>query len=99
MNKKELIRYIAHTANLNKQQAQGALAAFWQAISETLQNGKIVKLVGKGKFGVKSISGRTITHLHTRQTVIIPARTRIYFKASKKFKVMITKQLSENKNV
>lgn len=50
MNKAELITSMAEKSNLTKKDAELALKAFIESVSETLENGDKVQLVGFGTF-------------------------------------------------
>ena len=58
MNKADLVAAIAAEAGLTKVQAQGALEATVKAISEALQKGESVQLVGFGTFSVVEKAAR-----------------------------------------
>ena len=54
MNKMELISAIAEKAELSKKDAEKALTAVVESISEALQTGDKVQLIGFGSFEVKN---------------------------------------------
>ncbi|CAM4034241.1 MULTISPECIES: HU family DNA-binding protein [Vibrio] len=59
MNKTQLIEKIADNADLSKASAGRALDAVVETISETLQSGDQVALVGFGTFSVRTRAART----------------------------------------
>jgi len=50
MTKAELVEAMANRAGLNKAQAKGALDAFISSVSDSLRDGKEVRVVGFGSF-------------------------------------------------
>lgn len=83
MNKKQLVDYIAETAGLEKKQAAAALDATLRGITSALaQNGKVA-LVGFGTFSTSYRNERTGKNPQTGETMIIPAKIVVKFKAGK----------------
>lgn len=83
MNKSELIAEIAETADLSKADAGRALDATIKAITETLQQGESVSLVGFGTFSVKHRAERKGRNPKTREEITIKAANVPGFKAGK----------------
>lgn len=83
MNKSELIAEIAETADLSKADAGRALDATIKAITETLQKGESVSLVGFGTFSVKHRAERKGRNPKTREEITIKAANVPGFKAGK----------------
>ena len=54
MNKTELIAAVAEKAELSKKDAEAAITATIDAITDSLKNGEKVQLVGFGSFEVKA---------------------------------------------
>ena len=59
MNKTELIAVVAEKAELSKKDAEKAIKAFTDAVSEELVKGGKIQLVGFGTFDVKTRAART----------------------------------------
>ena len=59
MNKSELIAEVATKAEITKKDAEAAVTAVIDAITESLKKGDKVQLVGFGSFEVKSRAART----------------------------------------
>jgi len=53
MNKAELINAVAAKADVSKKDAEAVVAAMLDAVTDALQNGDKVQLVGFGSFEVK----------------------------------------------
>ncbi|MCQ2279369.1 MAG: HU family DNA-binding protein [Bacteroidales bacterium] len=81
MNKSELIDAIAAKAGLKKTDAKNALEAFMATTNETLKNGGKVALVGFGTFSVSERSARQGRNPKTGETMTIPAKKVVKFKA------------------
>mgnify|MGYP003494787570 CR=1 FL=1 len=83
MNKADLVAAIAAEAGLTKVQAQGALEATVKAISEALQKGESVQLVGFGTFSVVEKAARQGVNPATGAKIEIAAKKVAKFKAGK----------------
>lgn len=86
MNKTELVVAIAEKAGLSKKDAEKALAAFTEAVTETLKKGDKIALVGFGTFETRKRAAREGKNPQTGATVKIPATTVPAFKAGKALK-------------
>lgn len=86
MNKVELIAQIAEKSGLSKKDAEKALAATVDAITEAVSNGDKVQLVGFGSFEVKQREARVGRNPKTKEAIEIPATTIPVFKAGKALK-------------
>lgn len=86
MNKTELINAVAEKAELSKKDAEAAVTAAVDAITEALTQGEKVQLVGFGSFEVKARAERVGRNPKTKQTIQIPASKTPVFKAGKALK-------------
>ena len=86
MNKTELIATVAEKAELSKKDAEKAVAAVFDAITESLKAGDKVALVGFGTFDVKDRPERTGKNPRTGEPVAIAATRVPTFKAGKGLK-------------
>ncbi len=86
MNKMELISAIAEKAELSKKDAEKALAAVVESISEALQAGDKVQLIGFGSFEIKNREARIGRNPKTKEEIRIPASKTPVFKAGKALK-------------
>ncbi len=86
MNKTELIAEVALKAGLSKKDAEKALNATIDVITETLAGGDKVQLVGFGGFEVKSREARMGRNPKTKEAIEIPATKLPVFKAGKALK-------------
>ena len=86
MNKTEFIASVAEKAAISKKDAEKAVAAFIDTVTEELKNGGKVQMVGFGTFEVKDRPARTGRNPQTKETIQIPASKATAFKAGAGFK-------------
>ncbi len=86
MNKTELIAAIAEKSGISKKDADKALAAFIETVSEQLKAGEKIQLVGFGTFEVRERGERMGLNPRTKETIKIAASKAPVFKAGKSFK-------------
>ena len=86
MTKADLVNSIAEKAGLSKADAEKALKAFTDAVTEALKAGEKVSLVGFGTFSVGSRAARTGQNPQTGAKINIPAAKVPKFKAGKALK-------------
>ena len=86
MNKTELIAEVANKAGLSRKDAEKALGAVVETITEAVVKGDKVQLVGFGSFETKQSEARTGRNPKTKETIEIPATRVPVFKAGKALK-------------
>ena len=86
MTKADLVNSIAEKAGLNKAEAEKALKAFTDAVTDALKAGEKVSLVGFGTFSVGERAARTGQNPQTGAKINIPAAKVPKFKAGKALK-------------
>lgn len=86
MTKAELVNAISEKAGLTKGDAEGALKAFADAITDALKAGEKVALVGFGTFSVGERAARIGQNPQTGKKIEIPAARVPKFKAGKALK-------------
>lgn len=86
MNKTELIAEVAQRANLNKKEAEDAVTALLDTISDALAEEDRVQLVGFGSFEVKYRGERIGRNPRTKEEITIAASKIPSFKAGKALK-------------
>ena len=91
MKKTELIAAVAEKSELSKKDAEKALNAVLETISETLAAGDKVALVGFGTFETKTREARTGRNPRTGEEMEIAACTAPVFKAGKALKDAVAK--------
>ncbi|MDH3809027.1 MAG: HU family DNA-binding protein [Desulfuromonadales bacterium] len=86
MTKADLVNSIAEKAGLSKAEAEKALKAFTDAVTDALKAGEKVSLVGFGTFSVGDRAARTGQNPQTGAKIEIPAAKVPKFKAGKALK-------------
>ena len=86
MNKTELIAAMAEKTELTKKDAERALKAFVDVVTDELKQGEKVQLVGFGTFEVSERPERKGINPKTKATITIPASKAPKFKAGKALK-------------
>jgi len=86
MNKTELVAAMAEKSGLTKKDAEKALTAFAEAVTDALKESEKVQLVGFGTFEVKNRAARTGINPQTGESVEIKASKAPTFKAGKALK-------------
>ncbi len=91
MNKTELIAEIAGKSGLSKKDAEKALSAVVETVTEALAKDEKVTLVGFGSFEVKHREARIGRNPKTKESIEIPATKVPVFKAGKALKDSVAK--------
>jgi len=86
MNKTELVAAIAEKAGLTKKDAEAALKAFTDVVTEELKKGEKIQLVGFGTFEVSERAAREGRNPQTGKAMKIEASKAPKFKAGKALK-------------
>ena len=91
MNKTELIAALASKTGFAKKDAEKALNAFADVVTEALTAGEKVQVVGFGSFEVKERPARTARNPRTGEEIEIEASKAPVFKAGKALKDTVNK--------
>lgn len=86
MHKTELVDAVATAANLSKSEAQEAVNAIFDEITNALSRNDSVGLIGFGSFVRRERAARTGRSPATGETIQIPASTSVGFKPGKALK-------------
>ena len=89
MNRKELIDALADKTGFSKIDTERALSALLEVISDTLQKGDSISLVGFGSFEVRKRAARTGRNPKTGEELKIKASTVPAFKAGAALKAAV----------
>ena len=89
MNRTELVAAMAEKTQLSKKDADAALKAFIDVVSEELKKGEKIKLVGFGTFEVSERAAREGRNPQTGETMTISASKSPKFKAGKALKDLV----------
>lgn len=89
MNKTELVAAVAEQAEVSKKDAEKALKAFVDVVTDELKKGEKVQLVGFGTFEVSERAAREGRNPQTGETMTIAASKSPKFKAGKALKDLV----------
>jgi len=84
MNKFDFIELLAEKHNMSKAEADRVINTITEAITETLQSGNKVALAGFGTFTAVQRAARTGRNPATGESIQIPAKKAVKFKAGAK---------------
>ena len=91
MNKSELTAALVAKTGFAKKDAEKALNAVVDVITESLEKGEKVQIVGFGSFEVKERPARTARNPRTKETIELAASKAPVFKAGKALKETVNK--------
>ena len=91
MNKAELINAVAKAADLSRKDADKAVNAMVDVITEVLRSGDKVQIVGFGAFEAKERASRVARNPRTGEEIEIPASKSVSFKVGKALKDEVNK--------
>ncbi len=91
MNKTELVAAVAAKTELTKKDAEKAVSAVIETLTETLAAGQKVQLVGFGTFETREREARIAKNPRTGETVEVPASRIPAFKAGQALKTKVAK--------
>ena len=89
MNKAEFVAAMAEKAGLSKKDAEKAVKAFTEIVSEGLAKGEKIQLVGFGTFEVAERAAREGRNPRTGENMAIAASKTPKFKAGKALKDLV----------
>ena len=92
MNKSDLVVAISAKTGSTKKEAEVALNAFVEVVTEALEKGDKVQLVGFGSFEVRKRAARKGRNPQTKEEIKIPASKAPVFKAGKALKDLVNKK-------
>jgi DNA-binding protein HU-beta len=91
MTKNDLISAIAEKGGYSKKEAEQALAAVTETITEALVKGEKVSIVGFGAFEVRDRAAKDSINPATKKPIHVPAKKVPAFKAGKALKEAVDK--------
>ena len=91
MNKTELIAEVAKKAGLTKVQAEAAVNAVVDSMTDALANGDKIQLFGFGTFEVKDLKARVGINPRTKEKMTCPPSKAPGFKPGKTLKEAVNK--------
>ncbi|HNY00040.1 MAG TPA: HU family DNA-binding protein [Oscillospiraceae bacterium] len=91
MNKAELIAAVAQKTGLSRKNSEKAVCAVFDTITENLERGEKVQIVGFGAFEVKQRAAHIGRNPRTKEEVRVPESRVPGFKAGKGLKEVVAK--------
>lgn len=88
MNKAQLVELVAQNT-CTKKEALTAVEAIWNGIKNSLKKKEDVTISGFGTFRVKTTKARTGRNPKTGETIQIPSKKKVAFRASKDLKEVL----------
>ena len=92
MNKADLVAAVAAKTGDTKKNAEAAVNAFVDVVTESLKKGDKVQLVGFGSFEVRKRAARKGRNPQTKEEIKIPASKAPVFRAGKQLKELVNKK-------
>ncbi len=89
MHKTDLIEKIAESTESSKASVGKVVNALFETVSQSLQKGESVTILGFGVFNVTKLKARKGRDLQTGKEIKIPARKAPKFKASANLKELV----------
>ncbi|MFN4227305.1 MAG: HU family DNA-binding protein [Candidatus Ratteibacteria bacterium] len=86
MIKRDIIEKISESTGLNKTIVKIVIEEFLNLMKETFKNEERVELRGFGVFYFKKMKEKKARNPKTNEEIIVPERTKIFFKPSKVIK-------------
>ena len=91
MTKSELINVVASKTDTTKNNAEAAVNAMVEAITNALASGEKVSIVGFGTFEVRDRKEKQVINPQTKEKMIAPASKAPAFKAGQALKSAVNK--------
>lgn len=89
MNKTDLIKNVSESAELTKKDAEKAIKAVFEEISNALADGEKVQIIGFGTFEVRQRKAREGRNPRNNEPIQIEASKTPAFKAGKQLKDLV----------
>ncbi len=86
MNKQELVKHLAETADVSRAKAESLLNALVETITTVVASGNDISISDLGKFSAKEHAARIGRNPATGESIDIPAKTSPKFSPAKAFK-------------
>ena len=96
LTKADMVEQLTIRLRLTRQQARKLVDGFFEEISQSLADGKEVKLSGFGNFELKDKKSRPGRNPKTGESIPIEARRVVTFKAGQKLRGWVDSQNNQN---
>ncbi|MFZ6687530.1 HU family DNA-binding protein [Undibacterium sp. SXout11W] len=89
MNKAELVKHLAESANVTKAQAEAVLIALVLTVKDAVRAGNEIAITDLGKFSATERAARTGRNPQSGKEIEIPAKRAPKFSPAKSFKDLV----------
>lgn len=89
MNKKEMVESVASEMGVTKKEAALSVETVFGIMSDTLNKGEKVSMVGFGSFEVVKRNQRNCRNLQTGENMVVPAKMAPRFRPAKGLKMSV----------
>lgn len=89
MNKAELVKHLAESADVTKAQAESVLNTLVATVKDTVAAGNEITITDLGKFSATERAARTGRNPKTGEDIEIPAKRAPKFSPAKSFKDLV----------
>lgn len=96
LTKADMVDQLTIRLRLTRQQARKLVDGFFEEISQSLADGKEVKLSGFGNFELKDKKSRPGRNPKTGESIPVEARRVVTFKAGQKLRGWVNSQNNQN---
>ena len=96
LTKADMVEQLTIRLRLTRQQARKLVDGFFEEISQSLADGKEVKLSGFGNFELKDKKSRPGRNPKTGESIPVEARRVVTFKAGQKLRCWVNSQNNQN---
>ncbi len=86
MNKSELVKAISEKSGGTVKDTEKFLNAFVETVTESMEKGDDVALVGFGTFSIAERAARTARNFRTKEIIDVPASKTVKFRIGKSLK-------------
>lgn len=94
LTKADMVDVLALRLRITRQDARQIVDGFFEQISQSLAQGKEVKLSGFGNFELKDKKSRPGRNPKTGESIPVEARRVVTFKAGQKFRARVEQKLA-----
>lgn len=95
LTKSDMIEHLMNELSLTRQESKCLVENFFEELSESLIDGKEIKLSGFGNFELKDKNSRPGRNPKTGEAVAVSARRVVTFKTGQKFRQKVDQRLFE----
>jgi nucleoid DNA-binding protein len=96
VTKKEIVERVADKTGLSQIDTKLVVETFFDAVAETLQEGRNIEIRGFGRFKVREQASHTARNPRTNEEVKVEKRFKASFEASKKLRDFVDSSIMKD---